>query len=111
MLKPEMIQVTLECPVVTQGHKMQPVTKTLLLVVLIENMVFIVQTEQKRELEELQKDGDLPLEELLKTLPPEVLDAPAPLPPPLTETEEEEDSDDKEDEEKVSSACCWMTLL
>ena len=66
-------------------------------------IVDIVQLEQEKELEDLQKDGDLPLEELLKTLPPEVLDAPAPLPPPLTETEEEEDSDDKEEAEKVSS--------
>ena len=73
-------------------------------------IVYIVQLEQEKELEDLQKDGDLPLEELLKTLPPEVLDAPAPLPPPLTETEEEEDSDDKEEAEKVSSDWCCMLI-
>ncbi|XP_070205034.1 helicase domino-like isoform X4 [Littorina saxatilis] len=57
--------------------------------------------EEKQELEDLQKDGDMPLAELLKTLPQEVLDAPAPLPPPLQDMEEpDSDHEHEEGEEK-----------
>ena len=69
-----------------------------------------MQSDEKQELEALQKEGDLPLEELLKTLPPEVLDAPAPLPPPLMEEEVEPASDhneeagEEEEKEKVSGS-------
>ena len=44
-------------------------------------------TEQ--ELEELQRESEMPIEELLKTLPPEVLEKPAPL-----EVEEEVEKED-----------------
>ncbi|KAL8561069.1 hypothetical protein ACOMHN_031013 [Nucella lapillus] len=59
--------------------------------------------DEKQELEDLQKEGDLPLQELLKTLPQEVLDAPAPLPPLFPEGPEEVDSndDDEKDDENV----------
>ncbi|XP_076435128.1 helicase domino-like isoform X2 [Babylonia areolata] len=58
------------------------------------------EADEQQELEDLQKEGDLPLDELLKTLPQEVLDAPAPLPPPLPEGMEDLDSDDDEVEEE-----------
>ncbi|KAK7474437.1 hypothetical protein BaRGS_00034320 [Batillaria attramentaria] len=59
--------------------------------------------ETKQELEDLQKDGELPLEELLKMLPEEVLTAPASLPPSDDEDEVSADEDKEESKEKVES--------
>lgn len=52
------------------------------------------QSETKKELEDLAKDGELPLEDLLKSLPEEVLATPAPLPDSAAESS-------SENEEKV----------
>ncbi|ESO91647.1 hypothetical protein LOTGIDRAFT_122039, partial [Lottia gigantea] len=54
----------------------------------------------QKELEELQKESELPIEDLLKTLPSEVLDTPAPLPNPDSSSDEEDVEDTIEEQEK-----------
>lgn len=53
-------------------------------------MLIYIQEGTEEELAALQKESEIPLEELLKTLPQEVLDGPASLEPPA-ESQEIED--------------------
>jgi hypothetical protein len=69
--------------------------------------------DDEDELADLQKTGDMPIEELLKSLPQEVLDAPAPLTPLYQdqgqEEEEEEGEEEEEKDDKVGGldVCNW----
>ena len=67
---------------------------------LVITELFYIQASQKAEIDALQKESEMPIEELLKNLPPEILEKPASL-DDKGNTESGDDADD-EAEEKVS---------
>ncbi len=72
------------------------------------------QASQQEEIDALQKESEMPIEDLLKNLPKEILEKPAKLDESLVEGESsdsgEEESKDKK-EKKVMSPPCFLLAI
>lgn len=71
---------------------------------------------QQREIELLKQEGELPLEELLQSLPPQILENSFSTSPCASSSDNEEEEDDSEDEDeqeekhisKNLKVCFWF---